>query len=223
MAPPMHDARAPMSHNSHLISSRSKSNDDDQVSLFGDIPESKKRKFIVVNESAKNKRVRVQVSLDGIDQVEMPDSFRKSNAVYPRSWYPMEMQDAPPSGHGRRFFDADDEDDGGPRARRSLTTVPVPLMDGAVGEVGTPRMRRGKRGNELRLNELAHRMAWSQSRMFHEKPLFLQKALDVLRSKSRLTLEKLGEDMSRTPHFETRVGKRRWNERTKADRKMTRA
>jgi hypothetical protein len=27
------------------------------------------------------------------------------------------------------------------------------------------------------------------------------------------TLEGVGQDLAKTPHFETRVGKRRWNER----------
>jgi hypothetical protein len=176
MAPTMHDARAPIPHNSHPISSRSKSEDDDRISLFGDIPESKKRKFIIVDDPAKNQRVRVRVTLDAVDTDEIPDSFRKSNAVYPRSWFPMQMQDPPPAGHGTRFFDGDDDDDTNPRGRRGRTMVPVPLADGAAAEVGTPRMRRSLRGKEIRINELGYRMAWHQSRVFNGKSVFLQKA-----------------------------------------------
>ena len=38
--------------------------------------------------------------------------------------------------------------------------------------------------------------------------------VDSYRNKTRSTLEGIGQDViAKTPHFETRVGKRRWNER----------
>ena len=175
MAPTMRDARAPMPHSSHPIATQSKSKDDDHLSLFRDIPEAKKPKFIVVDEPAKKQRVRVRTTLDAVNTDEIPDSFRKSSAVYPRSWFPMQMQDPPPSAHGIGFFE-DDDDDGvevNPRSRRSTRTlVPIP----GVGEVTVPRMRRTSREREIRINELGYRMAWHQSRVFDGKPVFLQKA-----------------------------------------------
>jgi hypothetical protein len=184
----MHDARAPLNQ-PHPISARSNlptssaKEDADRLSLFGDLPNSKKRKFIVVEDPAKqNLRIRVRVLLDAVNIDEIPDSFRKANSVYPRSWFPTQMQDPPPSSHGSRFFESDDEDDvevevqpGGKRGR-GRTMVPVNLGGGEEVEVACPRMRRGLRMKEVRINELGYRMAWHQSRVFNEKSVFLQKA-----------------------------------------------
>jgi hypothetical protein len=52
-------------------------NEEDRASLFGDIPEAKKRKFILVDDPAKGGRVRVRVTLDTVDIKEIPDSFRR--------------------------------------------------------------------------------------------------------------------------------------------------
>lgn len=151
-----------------------KHKDDDRLSLFRDIPEAKKPKFIVVDEPAKKQRVRVRTTLDAVNTDEIPDSFRKTSAVYPRSWFPMQMQDPPPSAHGIGFFEDDDDDvEVNPRGRRGgRTVVPVP----GIGEVTVPRRRRSTRESEIRINELGYRMAWHQSRVFDGKPVFLQKA-----------------------------------------------
>jgi len=222
MPPTMHDARAPMSHGS-VIAARSKSEEDDRTSLFGDIPEGKKRKFILVDDPQKGQRVRVRVTLDTVDINEIPDSFRKSTSVYPRSWFAREMQSPPPSAHGSRFFetdDMDDQEDDGRSSRRGRTMVTIPLADGAEAEVATPRMRKSMRTKEVKINELGYRMAWHQSRVFADKTVFLQKALDSYRNKMKASLESTGQDASvNTPHFETRVGKRRWAERSKRERK----
>jgi hypothetical protein len=178
MAPTMHDARAPMPRGSHPIVARSKSEEDDRSSLFGDIPEAKKRKFILVDDPGKGGRVRVRVTLDTVDINEIPDSFRKSNSVYPRSWFPLQMQSPPPSASGSRFFeddDVDDPEDTG-RAKRGRTMVQVPLGDGGEAEVATPRMRKSQRSKEVKLNDLGYRMTWHQSRVFADKTVFLQKA-----------------------------------------------
>jgi hypothetical protein len=197
MAPNMHSSHgAP--HSSHPIAARSHShshskgadelNEDERASLFGDIPEAKKRKFILVDDPGKGGRVRVRVTLDTVDIKEIPDSFRKSNSVYPRSWFPLQMQSPPPSAHGSRFFEGDDEDDtvevdggraaGSSRGRGSKgkMMVSVPLADGGEAEVGVPRMRKSVRSKEVRLNDLGYRMTWHQSRVFADKTVFLQKA-----------------------------------------------
>jgi len=216
-APALHDARAPMSHGSAIAArDRAKAEDDDRSSLFGDVPEGKKRKFILVDDPHKGQRVRVRVTLENVNIDEIPDSFRKSNSVFPRSYFPTQMQSPPPSAHGSRFFeeDQDDSDDG--RSRRGRIMVQVPIGNGAEGEVSTPRMRKSMRSKEVRLNELGYRMTWQQSRVFSDKTIFLQKALDSYRNKTLAALESAGQDVANTtPHFQTRLGKKRWNERNK--------
>jgi hypothetical protein len=119
------------------------------------------------------------------------------------------MQSPPPSATGSKFFgeDASDvEDDGavetegrrgggggggaaagrgsvsaaGGGARRGRTMVKVPMAEGQEGEVAIPRMRRGFRGKEVRLNDLGYRMAWLQSRVFAGRTVFLQRAREFL-------------------------------------------
>ncbi|KAK3392949.1 hypothetical protein B0H63DRAFT_443234 [Podospora didyma] len=209
---------------------------DEPDDLFPDIPEAKKRKFILVEDSDRQSRLRVRVTLDGVDTREIPDSFRKGSSVYPRSYFPREMQSPPPSATGSKFFTedvSDTEDDGttdtegrrvaGPgsssasnSARRvgGKTMVKVPMGDGQDGEVAIPRMRRMFRGKEVRLNDLGYRMAWLQSRVFAGRTVFLQRALDSYRNKTRSAIESVSQDVrTSVPHYETRVGKRRWNER----------
>ena len=199
MAPALHDGMLHRVGSSHVIaassSARAKSEDDDNASLFGDIPEARKRKFILVEEpNGKGNRVRVRVTLDTVDTAQIPDSYRKTNSVYPRSWFPMQMQSPPPSAHGSRFFEDDDVDDVGYAGRRGgehdgegrsggpaafgKTMVQVPLMDGGVAEVAVPKTRRTQRGKEVKLNDLGYRMAWQQSRVFAGKAVFLQRACE---------------------------------------------
>ena len=95
--------------------------------LFPDVPEAKKRKFVLVED--RGSRLRVRVTLNMVDTSEIPDSFRRSNAVCPGSFFPREMESPPPSPTGRRFFsnDLDDvedlrlsnEDDGGDEVEAS--------------------------------------------------------------------------------------------------------
>lgn len=165
--------------------------DVEPADLFPDMPEAKKRKFILVEDSDRQARLRVRVTLDGVDTREIPDSFRKTSSVYPRSYFPREMQSPPPSATGSRFFEGEDisdrETDGvetegrasgrtGGAAARSKVMVKVPIADGEHGEVAIPRMRKSTRGKEVRLNDLAYRMAWLQSRVFSGRPVFLQRA-----------------------------------------------
>lgn len=177
---------------------------DGPEDLFPDIPEAKKRKFILVEDSDRQSRLRVRVTLDGVDTHEIPDSFRKSSSVYPRSYFPREMQSPPPSATGSRFFadDASDDNLGGAveddgttdtegRGRRrgagGRTMVKVPLAEGREGEVAIPCMRRLFRGKEVRLNDLGYRMAWLQSRVFAGRTVFLQRAREFSSSSSPLS------------------------------------
>jgi len=224
MAPAMHDGMGMSSRggSTAVAAARSKSDDDDDnTSLFGDIPEAKKRKFILVDDLNRGQRIRVRVTLDTVDTTQIPDSYRKNNSVYPRSWFPMQMQSPPPSAHGSRFFEDDDADDdnGTGRPGRGKTMVPVPMADGTEAEVATPKMRRLQRRKEVKLNDLGYRMAWHQSRAFSGRVVFLQRALDCYRNKVRASIENSGHVvMSSAPHFETRVGKRRWAEWVKREK-----
>ncbi|ERS99566.1 hypothetical protein HMPREF1624_04771 [Sporothrix schenckii ATCC 58251] len=76
--------------------------------LFPDVPEAKKRKFVLVED--RGSRLRVRVTLNMVDTSEIPDSFRRSNAVCPGSFFPREMESPPPSPTGRRFFVHDQDD-----------------------------------------------------------------------------------------------------------------
>ena len=53
-------------------------NEEDEGSrkrtLFGDVPEAKRRKFILVEDSQRGTRVRVRVSLDQVKMDDMPDA-----------------------------------------------------------------------------------------------------------------------------------------------------
>lgn len=139
--------------------------------LFGDLPESKRRKFILVEDSQKQTKVRVKVMLDQVEMSEIPDSFRKQNAVHQRAYFPVQMPDQQEISKSDRFVDMDD--DGLPTTGR--TNVHVHMMDGD-GDVAVPQLTRTKRGKEEKLNELGYRMAWGQSRAFAGRTVFLQKS-----------------------------------------------
>ncbi|ROT35361.1 hypothetical protein SODALDRAFT_320712 [Sodiomyces alkalinus F11] len=205
--------------------SRDKGHSNGPDDLFPNLPEAKKRKFILVDDHSRNSRLRVRVTLEGVDTQEIPDSFRKSAAVYPDSFFPREMQSPPPSPTGSRFFmdDLNDGDDGiedtngreMTRNRgRSSQMAKVPIGENTEAEVPIPRLRKGMRGREVRLNDLGYRMAWLQSRVFAQRNIFLQRALDCYRNKTRSAIDSVMQDIKVVaPHYETRVGKRKWNDR----------
>ncbi|CCE26672.1 uncharacterized protein CPUR_00141 [Claviceps purpurea 20.1] len=226
--------------------------------LFPNLPEAKKRKFILVDDSVRGSRLRVRVTLDGVDTNEIPDSFRRSASVFPRSYFPREMQSPPPSPTGRRFFgndlpdqagDGGEETEGRGLGRRGggsgssgsgSQAVDLAMsmnmsmnmsigmgmgMSGRDGSschpgaaaLGAHRMRKSRRGREIKLNDLAGRMAWLQSRVFAGRPVFLQRALDTYRNRTKAAIESTMQDVTAVaPHFETRAGKRRWNARREA-------
>ncbi|KAK2075281.1 hypothetical protein P8C59_009420 [Phyllachora maydis] len=241
--PSIHDALGSSPQQSVIAARRSSratvggSGMDEPEDLFPDIPEAKKRKFILVEDSDRQSRLRVRVTLDGVDTREIPDSFRKGSSVYPRSYFPREMQSPPPSATGSKFFMDDVGDDSGHAAEDDGTTetegrggqggragrttlVKVPVGEGQEVEVAIPRMRKSMRGKEVRLNDLGYRMAWLQSRVFAGRTVFLQRALDCYRNKTRTAIENIMQDVkTAAPHFETRVGKRRWNERMRRGEK----
>jgi hypothetical protein len=133
----------------------------------------------------------VRATLEGANTDEIPDSFRKGASVFPRSYFPREMQSPPPSPTGSRFFTDDYADDGtqeteGREASRrgakkfKTEMVKVPMGESQEGEVAIPRMSKATRGKEVRLNELGYRMAWLQSRVFAGRTVFLQRACKTI-------------------------------------------
>lgn len=159
---------------------------DDDDDLFPAVPEARKRKFILVEDTVRKSRMRVRVTLPGVDSNEIPDSYRRASSVFPRSYFPREMQSP-----GSHFFpgDVDEEvDDGaqetesrGVRGAKSTAAaasmkVQVPAAEGKRREVAVPQMTRARRGREIKVNDLGHRLAWLQGRVFADRPVFLQQA-----------------------------------------------
>lgn len=158
-----------------MVSKEQEIKDEEDNALFGQLPpEGKRRKFILVEDTQKNGRVRVKVTLDQIEMSEIPDSYRKQNSVYPRAYFPVQMQEASESTRNDRFTDEGAEVDGG-LPIIGKTSVSVPTSDGDA-EVDVPQISRSKRGREQKVNELGYRMAWGQGRVFSGRPIFLARA-----------------------------------------------
>lgn len=151
--------------------------DPSNDALFGTFPEGKRRKFILVDDTQRGCRVRVKVMLDQVDMDEIPDSYRNSNAVYPRTYFPVQMKNPP--GRvvpGRRYIKDDTEaDDDEESATVGRILVPTPQIDGE-SDIAVPKLSRSRRQKEVLLNDLGYRMSWSQSRVFAGRMLFLQRS-----------------------------------------------
>ncbi|KAL8680945.1 MAG: hypothetical protein Q9186_002905 [Xanthomendoza sp. 1 TL-2023] len=200
------------------------------TNLVGDLPEAKRRKFIHVEDLDRgHQKIRVRATLDTVDLSEIPDSYRKSHSVFPRSYYPIQMQSPTrrPS-RGNRFFQDDEEDFPGGGAEGEdeetvlgRTLVPVPMLEDGEGELAVPKIGRAKRKREEAVNDLGYRMSWAHGRQFAGRTMFLQRALDTYRNKMRSTVDTGVQQGSGVPsHLETRVGKRKWLERKGKGRMM---
>lgn len=144
--------------------------------LFGTLPDGKRRKFILVEDPQRGGRVRVKVMLDQVDMNEIPDSYRMSNSVYPRSYFPVQMKN--PRGRvvpGKRYLKDDTMTDDDETATVGRIMAPAPQLDGE-GEIAVPRLTRRRHRQDVMLNDLGYRMSWSQSRVFAGRPLFLQRS-----------------------------------------------
>lgn len=155
------------------------------TNVYGDLPEAKRRRFVIVDDMDRNQpRQRIRATLDTVDTSEIPDSYRKANSVYPRSYFPVYMQSPKRrASRGNRFFEDDEEHDGkgdaeaDEEAVMGRTLVPVPTIEGQEGELAVPKIGRAKRRREEQINDLGYRMAWCQSRTFApQRTLFLQRA-----------------------------------------------
>lgn len=175
--------------------------------------------------------MRVKVNLESVEMAELPDSYRRENSVYPRSWFPTEMPWSPRDKRDRRNrFVGDDAEDGAEGQGEGLgvtemsrgmqvgrVTVPVPMVEGremVEGKLKVPGLGRRAKEREDKLNDLGYRMSWSQSRVFAGRVVFLQKSLDAYRNKVGSTMAAGGQVVSTVaPHLETRLGKKMWAER----------
>ncbi|KAI5305069.1 hypothetical protein KEM56_005382 [Ascosphaera pollenicola] len=72
-------------------------------------------KFVVIIDKRSNKRVRIKTTLGNVDIKEIPDSYRRESAVFPRSWKPvngpMDHQDEKAGSWAEEEKDDDDHDD----------------------------------------------------------------------------------------------------------------
>lgn len=182
--PSVHDAMDSMHGQASTLAtpitaSVKEEDEDSKRALFGDLPESKRRKFILVEDKQRDTRVRVRVMLDQVKMDDIPDAYLKSNAVYPRSYYARQMRSPPGSPRGRNMWDDEDdshEGESGTAPAHGKTMVPVALMDGSEAKVPIPRMTKSRREKEVALNELGYRMSWGQARTFSGRTLFLQRS-----------------------------------------------
>jgi hypothetical protein len=158
----------------------------DNATIFGGLPEGKRRKFILVDDPQRGNRVRVKVMLDQVDMNEIPDSYRMSNSVFPRAYFPVQMK-SPPGRvvPGQRYFDESDDGDGPATVGRTL--VPAPTIDGE-SDIAVPRLSRSRHKKEIVLNDLGYRMSWSQSRTFAGRTLFLQRSRELYPRATRLRI-----------------------------------
>ena len=166
-------------------------------SVFGELPEAKRLKFIIVDDAEGKPRSRVKVNLESVEIAELPDSYRRANSVYPRSWFPTEMPPSPSKRARRIRFVEDDVEDGAHGAGEGLSaaemgrgmhvgrvTVPDPMEEDGEPTLRVPGLARRANGREEKLNDLGYRMSWSQSRLFAGRMVFLQKSRE---SRSRLS------------------------------------
>lgn len=173
---------AHMDSTDHNIDEQGPTNDD----LFSHLPDGKRRKFILVDDPQRGCRVRVKVVLDKVNMDEIPDSYRESNAVYPRTYFPVQMRDENRVVPAKRFFRDDSEQGDDPEACTiGRTTVPAPSLE-ADADIEVPKLSRKKHRKDLLLNDLGYRMSWSQSRVFAGRMLFLQRSCECFISYYKL-------------------------------------
>lgn len=114
---------------------------------------------------------------------EIPDSYRRSGSVYPRSYFPVQLRNPPGLvTPGKRFFKNDTAtvaalagDDQDEDATVGRVIVPAPSLDGE-SEIAVPKMSRKRHRKDVLLNNLGYRMSWCQSRNFAGHMLFLQRS-----------------------------------------------
>lgn len=176
-----HPAIATSGHMDTVIAGVDDEQSPSTEDLFGQLPDGKRRTFILVEDPQRGARVRVKVMLDKVNMDEIPDSYRMSNAVYPRTYFPVQMKDAPGRSVPHKRFFRDDAEQAGDPADSTVgrTTVPAPSLDGER-DIEVPKLSRRRHRKEVLLNDLGYRLSWSQSRVFAGRMLFLQRSRTFL-------------------------------------------
>ncbi|KKY19196.1 putative ribosomal protein l24e [Phaeomoniella chlamydospora] len=120
------------------VVSADRSDEVDEKDVFGDLPDGKRRKFILVDNAGK--RIRVKVMLDQVNVSEIPESYRKKYSVFPRSFNSTDGGAVQEEPRYRRYFNDEGADNGESIVTR--TSVPAPLPDGTDGQVQVPCISR---------------------------------------------------------------------------------
>ncbi|KEQ91029.1 hypothetical protein AUEXF2481DRAFT_83533 [Aureobasidium subglaciale EXF-2481] len=150
----------------------------EKLPLFGDEPEAKRRKFILVDDPLRGTRVRVHVELDNIKLDEMPDFHLQKNSVFPRQFYPRQMNSisSSPESSKDRHISVHTKTEGERITLEGEDSVNVPLLDGSQLELPIPRISEHLRLKECALNELGYRMSWRHAKTFNERTIFMQRS-----------------------------------------------
>jgi hypothetical protein len=117
--------------------------------------------------------VRVHVELDSIKMEEMPDFHLQKNSVFPRQFYPRQMNSpiSPRKDQEGWNVSGGMEDDG-----ETSQMARVQLLDGSETELHIPVSPKDIQDKECALNELGYRMSWRQAKTFNERTVFMQKS-----------------------------------------------
>lgn len=88
------------------------------------------------------------------------------------------------------------------------------MLEGRDGDLKVPGLSRRARRKEEQINEMGYRIMWQQPRNMSGNVIFLQHTINVYRGKMRDGFVGGGKEVRSVPAiYETRVGKRRWNDR----------
>lgn len=158
--------------------------DDVDGGVWGEAAKIMPRKSITVKDIEKDTNVRVNIKLDGLDNSEIPDSFRQKHSVYPRNYFPLAMQSPPHNScDDGSVFDDESGDNvietNAPTEAGVRMIVPVRLQDGWEAELPLPRMSKSRRTKERALNELGARMCWDYVQSFNGRPIFIQRSREL--------------------------------------------
>ena len=169
----------------------SDSPDTSHSALFGNLADCKRpRKYVVINDSENsNKGVRIKVALNEVNLEEVPDSYRERNSVYPRAWYPVQMQLSPGARAARRgrFVKGRDDaaaaeeredDDKGEKLLVGDATVNVPMLEGRETALRVPGLGRMAREREEKFNDLGYRISWNALGTMDTRVVFLQRSCE---------------------------------------------
>ena len=180
--------------------------------LPGKPPEVRQSKYFNVEDPERsNHKVRVRLALHDCPIHEVPDDFRKRHSVYPRSWFPAQIQLSPSSRESRgRFLQERDDTEVKDEGVIGTTLVQVPMLEGREGDLKVPGLGRQARDKEEQLNEMGYRISWNQRKLFADRVLFLQQSLDVYRARIWDGVNKGQEIKTAAPVYETRIGKKKW-------------